>query len=46
MDTTATLYWDPVVLNESISMYACIESFCFPMLGPTFRKTIVWGTDQ
>ena len=45
MDTTATLYWAPVVLNGTISIYACIESFCFLMLGPTFRKRIVWGTD-
>ena len=47
MDTTATLYWVPVVPNGAVGAQGVAQVVVPPVLSePTSRKTITWGTDQ
>ena len=47
MDTTATLYWAPVVPNGAVGVQGVAEiAFLWDLLGPTSRKTIRSPTAQ
>ena len=47
MDTTATLYWVPVVPNEVVDVQdVATILFVFSFPGPTSRNLIMWDTDQ